>query len=145
MSLDKQSDTPSDKSKEIPNFKLSVLNQMLILALMLVLLGGMYYVISGLDEKTQTSFEYSIIGANVHPNQNNVTVELYNSGNYTFLFEYSNETSKNVIIDCFSLSYEINNATINYTYTFDITNKYDTVFLIIRNNDTNFSEGHKID
>jgi len=86
---------------------------------------------------------YNDVGCNVTTAKNNVSVTFMNNGNYTVLLEYSNYTDDEVVENYF-IQYKLNEITTNSTYVFNITRDYDEIFIIVRNDDFNFSEGHRV-
>jgi len=124
-------------------FKYNLINQILIVVVMLLLLYSAYVILEDMVHDDETIIVYNVIGSNIITSKNNVSATFMFEGNYTVLFEYTN-ISNNEAVDKYFIQYELQSITTNSTYVFDVTRDYDEIFLILRNDDLKFSEGHKI-
>lgn len=104
----------------------------------------MYIMVGDMVNEDENTIIYSVIGCNVETTKNNVSVVFNVTGNYTVLIEYINNTDYEAV-DKYFIQYELTNVTSEDVHVFDITRDYDNIFVIIRNDDLNFSEGHRID
>jgi len=125
-------------------FKLSVLNQFLIIAIFLMILFSMYVMVKDIANAYEKDFDYSVIGCRVETSKNNVSANFTFEGNYTILIEYQNISKNNQVENKYFIQYKLNEITTNSTYMFDITRDYDEIYFVIRNDDRNFSEAHRI-
>lgn len=110
----------------------------------MMLLYVMYIMVNDMVNDESKTIIYSEVGCDVETSKNNVSVLFRLEGNYTVLIEYDNITNYEVV-DKYFIQYELISVSEEDVYVFDISRDYDYIFVIIRNDDLNFSEGHRID
>jgi len=104
----------------------------------------MYTMVNGMVNDDSKNIIYSEVGCDAETSKNNVSVLFRIDGNYTVLIEYENITNYEAV-DKYFIQYKLTNITSEDIHVFDISKDYDRIFVIIRNDDLNFSEGHRID
>lgn len=110
----------------------------------MMLLYVMYLMVNDMVNDDNKIIIYSEVGCDVETSKNNVSVLFRIDGNYTVLIEYENTTNYEAV-DKYFIQYELTSILEEDVYVFDISRDYDYIFVIIRNDDLNFSEGHRID
>lgn len=116
----------------------------MIIVVIMIVLYAMYLGINGMVNDENKTIIYSEVGCDIETSKNNVSVLFRIEGNYTVLIEYENIT-KYEAVDKYFIQYELTSVLEEDVHVFDISRDYDYIFVIIRNDDLNFSEGHRID